>query len=157
MKAYNTLSVFPDVPPLFEHLRQEDNAHIHAAIFSNGTSDMIHATLDESPDLRPHRELFKDVVLVEGVGRFKPAPEVYTHLLSTVHKTHHEQDVWLISGNPFDVVGANAVGLRTCWVDRSGAGWTDKLVEGDKGRPNIIVSGLHEVVGKVAGYGAGSG
>ena len=71
MKAYNTLSVFPDVPPLFEHLRR--NAHIHAAIFSNGTSDMIHSTLDESPDIAPHRDLFKDVVLVEGVGRFKPS------------------------------------------------------------------------------------
>jgi 2-haloacid dehalogenase len=78
MKAYNTLSVFPDVPPLFDHLRS--NEHIHAAIFSNGTSDMIHTTLSESPDISPHKDLFKDVVLVEPVKKFKPSPVGTSHL-----------------------------------------------------------------------------
>jgi 2-haloacid dehalogenase len=74
---------------------------------------------------------------------------VYEHLCETVGKKGQAKDVWLISGNPFDVVGANAFGMRTVWVDRSGAGWMDALVEGEKGRPTVIVSGLNEVVEKV--------
>lgn len=31
--------------------------------------------------------------------------------------------LWLISGNPFDIVGARATGMQAIWVDRVGAGW----------------------------------
>lgn len=86
------------------------------------------------------------------VQKFKPCPEVYHYLCKKVGKEGRENDVWLISGNPFDVVGANAVGMRTCWVDRSGAGWADNLVEGEKGKPTVVVRGLNEVVDKIEGY-----
>ncbi|ORY12737.1 haloacid dehalogenase, type II [Clohesyomyces aquaticus] len=150
MNAYNTLSLFPDVPPLFSHL--ESNPAIHAVVFSNGTNDMISASLSQSPDLSPHAHLFKDVVVVEPVQKFKPCPEVYQHLCKKVGKEGIPADVWLISGNPFDVVGANAIGMRSCWVDRSGAGWQDGLVEGEKGRPTVTVKGLDEVVGTVQDF-----
>ncbi|KAF2704265.1 HAD-like protein [Pleomassaria siparia CBS 279.74] len=150
LESYNTLSVFPDVPPLFSHLTA--SPHMHACVFSNGTADMISASLTQSPDLAPHAHLFRHVVVVEPVGKFKPHPAVYTHLLTTVGKADDAGDVWLISGNPFDVVGANAIGMRTCWVDRSGGGWADALVEGDKGRPSVVVGGLDEVVGAIEGF-----
>lgn len=54
--------------------------------------------------------------------------------------------MWLVSGNPFDVVGARAVGMQAVWVDRAGNGWTDQLVQGAVGRPTLIVEGLGEVV-----------
>ena len=72
LQAYNVLSVFPDVPPVFEHLRS--NNHIKASVFSNGDPDMIHTTLSQSPDISPHKDLFKDVVLVEPTKKFKPTP-----------------------------------------------------------------------------------
>lgn len=149
MKAYNTLKLFPDVPPVFDHLKS--SPHINAVIFSNGTSPMINASLSQSPDLSPHANLFHNVVLVESVKRFKPDPEVYSHLRREVGKAEkgQEKDVWLISGNPFDVVGANSVGMRTCWVDRVGKGWADRLVDGEAGKPTVIVKGLHEVVPKI--------
>lgn len=53
--------------------------------------------------------------------------------------------MWLVSGNPFDIVGAEACGLRTCWVDRAGGGWVDRL----GGRPSVVVSGVGGVVGAV--------
>lgn len=150
MKAYNTLSIFPDVEPLFTHL--ENASHIHSVIFSNGTAAMINASLAESPDLSPHKHLFERVVVVEEVQKFKPHPLVYAHLCKEVGKEGREGEVWLVSGNPFDVVGANACGMKTCWVDRSGAGWVDRLVEGEKGRPTVVVKGLDEVVEKVEGF-----
>ncbi|KAF2470299.1 haloacid dehalogenase [Lindgomyces ingoldianus] len=150
MNAYNTLSLFPDVPPLFSHLKS--NPHFHAVVFSNGTKAMISASLTQSPDLSPHAHVFEDVVVVEPVQRFKPCPEVYRYLCRKVGKEGKETDVWLISGNPFDVTGANAVGMRTCWVDRSGLGWVDELVDGEMGRPTMKVRGLDEVVSAVEAY-----
>ena len=55
-------------------------------------------------------------------------------------------EMWLISGNPFDVVGARAVGMQAIWVDRAGGGWVDGLVEGELGRPTAVVKSLEEVV-----------
>jgi len=54
--------------------------------------------------------------------------------------------MWLVSGNPFDIVGARAVGMQAAWVDRAGNGWTDGLVPGAEGRPTLVVKGLGEVV-----------
>ena len=99
MKAYDTLSLFPDVPPLFTHL--EESSHIHPVVFSNGTSSMINTSLAQSPDLSPHNHLFKQVVVVEKVKKFKPHPDVYSHLCKEVGKEGKEGEVWLISGNPF--------------------------------------------------------
>jgi 2-haloacid dehalogenase len=52
--------------------------------------------------------------------------------------------------NPFDVIGARALGMGAIWVDRSGAGWTDALGDslGPGGRelvPSKIVSDLGDV------------
>ena len=59
-------------------------------------------------------------------------------------------DIWLVSGNPFDVVGAKAMGMKAAWVDRAGSGWADQLVGGDLGRPTV--KGLDAVVDAVNGY-----
>ena len=117
---------------------------------------MVTKSVQASPDLGPHASVFKDIVTVEKVQRFKPAPEVYHHLSEMVGKgTSREEmaSVWLVSGNPFDVVGARKVGMHAAWVDRAGKGWTDQLVKGDEGRPTIIVRGLGEVVEGVKRFG----
>jgi 2-haloacid dehalogenase len=148
MHAYDSLSTFPDVGPALTALANVSN--MTSVVFSNGTHAMVSASVNKSPDLAPHASIFKDIVVVEEVGKFKPAPEVYWHLLEKVGKTRERVGyVWLISGNPFDVVGANAVGMKTCWVDRSGTGWVDSLGQGEKGRPTVIVKGLDEVVDAV--------
>ncbi|KAF2730441.1 haloacid dehalogenase [Polyplosphaeria fusca] len=150
MSSYTTLSLFPDVPPLFPALRSTPT--MHPVLFSNGTHDMVHASLTQSPDLAPHADLFQDIVVVDDMPgekkRFKPVPGVYRWLCERVGKEGREGEVWLVSGNAFDVVGANAVGMRTCWVDRGGGGWVDAL-GGEEGRPTVIVKGVGEVVERV--------
>jgi len=42
---------------------------------------------------------------------------VYAHFLSTTGSTAAES--WLISGNPFDVIGAGSVGINSVWIRRS--------------------------------------
>ncbi|KAF2815044.1 haloacid dehalogenase, type II, partial [Mytilinidion resinicola] len=128
MAAYDSLAPFADVAPALAALSKERN--LTAVVFSNGTRDMVTRSVNHSPGLSPHAAVFAQIVVVEEVRKFKPAPEVYAHLAERVGKRAERGeggfgDVWLVSSNPFDVVGARAVGMRACWVDRGGKGWVD--------------------------------
>ena len=147
MRAYDSLSTFPDVSPALKALADEPG--VTAVVFSNGTNSMVTNSVQSSPDLAPHSGVFKEVVTVEEVKCFKPDPRVYYHLAEKMGKGKSEQamgDMWLVSGNPFDIVGARSVGMQAAWVDRGRVGWTDDLVQGETGRPTAIVKGLGEVL-----------
>lgn len=75
MKAYDSLSTFPDVQPMLDKLK--DTKDIKRVIFSNGTHDMVYSSVRNSPDLSPHANIFDDIVSVDEVRKFKPAPETY--------------------------------------------------------------------------------
>lgn len=152
MRAYDSLSTFPDVTPALTALSKEPT--ITCVVFSNGTKSMVSNSVNKSPDLSPHSEVFKDLIVVEDVSVFKPAPAVYEHLARKVGKEGQMGDMWLVSGNPFDVVGARSVGMQAAWVDRSGSGWTDRLVDGEAGGPTVIVKSLEEVLEAVKKHGS---
>lgn len=139
MKAYDSLSTFPDVEPALKRLAS--NPNIECVVFSNGTKSMVTNSVQKSKDLSPHASLFKDIITVDDVRRFKPAPEVYQHLAQRVDKVGHESDMWLVSGNPFDIVGARAFGMQAAWVDRVGNGWQDRQFS----QPTAIVHNLEEL------------
>ncbi|KAK6007341.1 hypothetical protein QM012_006349 [Aureobasidium pullulans] len=153
MKAYDSLSIFPDVAPALEAISKRND--LFPVVFSNGTHTMVSNSVNKSPDLSKHASVFKDIVVVEEPKRFKPTPESYAHLAKSVGKDPNNKEdmasMWLISGNPFDVTGARAVGMQACWVDRAGNGWQDALVEGELGRPTAIVKSLEEVPSAVGG------
>jgi len=150
MQAYDSLSTFPDVKPALARLAQTPG--FKSVVFSNGTMDMVSASVNKSPDLAPHAGVFESIVVVEEVRRFKPDPETYYHLAGKVGKEKSQmKEMWLVSGNPFDIVGARHVGMRAIWVDRAGAGWVDSL--GDA--PTVVVKSLEEVVEKVKGFAEG--
>ena len=122
-------------------------------IFSNGTKQQLESSIEQSPDLSPQKDIFKTVVTVDEVKKFKPAKEVYHHLAATMGYSTSGKDmqqIILVSGNPFDVVGAKLAGMMAVWVDREGAGWVDELVE-DEGRPDWTVGDLGDVVQIVTG------
>jgi hypothetical protein len=68
-----------------------------------------------------------------------------------MNKSGAEGSMWLVSSNPFDVVGARAVGMKVAWVDRAGNGWQDRLGDG----PTVVVKGLGEVADAVEKYAKG--
>ena len=147
MKAYDSLSTFPDVTPALDALSKYSN--VTGVVFSNGTDNMVHNSVKYSPDLAPHASVFSQLVTVEEVRKFKPSPEVYYHLAEKVGKGKSKEEMsemWLVSGNPFDVVGSRASGMQAVWLDRGGKGWTDELVGEEKGRPTLIAHDLREVI-----------
>ena len=85
--------------------------------------------------------------------KFKPDPKVYRFLAEEVGKKVPDEmgEIWLVSSNPFDIVGARAVGMKTAWVDREGRGWIDALVPLEEGQPSVIVNRLEEAIDAVMG------
>ncbi|EXJ67011.1 haloacid dehalogenase, type II [Cladophialophora psammophila CBS 110553] len=148
MDAYDSLSTFPDVNPALKRL--EKNTNVECVVFSNGTKAMVSNSVNKSNDL--NSSVFKDLITVDVVRAFKPAPEVYEFLAQKVNKVGHEDKMWLVSGNPFDVVGARSIGMQAAWVDRSGNGWQDQLGLS----PTVVVRSLEEVADVVEQHAAGS-
>ncbi|KAL8751613.1 MAG: hypothetical protein Q9199_006289 [Rusavskia elegans] len=148
MSAYDSLSTFPDVAPALESLAKSSS--VTPVVFSNGTDQMVGNSVHRSPDLSPYSNVFQDIVTVEEAKKFKPHPVVYYHLAKKVGKGKEQMgDMWLVSGNPFDVIGAKAVGMKACWVDRGGQGWSDSLGEGETGAPDFIGKNLGEIVQEI--------
>jgi len=158
MKAYDSLGTFPDVPSGLKSLASDSG--IDAYVFSNGTNAMVSSSLRTSPSLSFHASVFKSLITVEETGVFKPDPEVYRYLAKKVGRgTSLEEmgSIWLVSGNPFDVVGARAVGMQAAWVDRQGNGWVDRLGELAGGGPTLIVGGVEEAVQGIRRWISGNG
>ncbi|PNS21278.1 hypothetical protein CAC42_1057 [Sphaceloma murrayae] len=117
MEAYDTLSIFPDVPGCLNTLREKPD--ITAVVFSNGTHEMVSNSINKSPDLSPLSSVFTDIVVVEEVRKFKPALEVYRHLARKTGVDQGEMGrLWLVSGNPFDISRVSKGGrqpLQRAW------------------------------------------
>lgn len=85
-----------------------------------------------------------EYISVDAVKRFKPDRKTYEHVVQ-IQKAHipnlDPSEVYVVSANPFDVVGAQKAGLGTIWVDREGNGWCDGL-----GKPQHIVRSLEGIL-----------
>lgn len=110
LAAYRTLPPFADTRDGLARCRE---AGFRLFAFSNGRADAVEGLLAQVGI----REFFLDVVSVDEVKSFKPNPGVYAHFLRRAETRGSE--AWLISGNPFDVIGALASGMRAAWVPRS--------------------------------------
>ncbi|KAH8697098.1 haloacid dehalogenase, type II [Talaromyces proteolyticus] len=145
MGEYDHLSTFSDVEPALRNLSTRPD--IKVVIFSNGTQEMVSNSVFRSKDLSPHATVFKDLITVDEIQKYKPAPEVYHHLSQKVGK--NMEDIWLISGNPFDIIGATKVGIKAAWLDRSNSGWEDCAVP--TLRPRIIKNSLDDIIKFIIG------
>ena len=132
MARYNNLEKFPDVEPGLQRLR--DAGH-EMVVFSNGSPRMLEELMDNA-GLRPFFP--RGFVSVDEVGVYKPSPKVYQHVAEGLGRPVGE--VRLVSSNPFDVIGAEAAGMKAAWVDRSG-GVFDTLGP----RPELVVGTLVEL------------
>jgi 2-haloacid dehalogenase len=149
MDAYNRLETFPEVDAAMHTLTETPS--LDPWIFSNGTISMITSSLKSSRTLSEAAGIFPSskVVSVDSVQIFKPHKRTYEHLIETVGMEAHPARVWLVTSNPFDVVGAVAAGIKSVWVDR-GSGWVDGLggVLGIK--PSLVVKGVDEAIREIS-------
>ncbi len=109
LDAFTKLPAQPDANPGMERLAA---AGVSVACLSNGPRAGTEAFLDRSGLDR----FVDEVISVEEVGRWKPAPEVYRHALHRVGRAAPE--VALVAVHAFDCHGAGKVGLTTGWASR---------------------------------------
>lgn len=110
MDQYRHLPAYPDAAEALYRLRA---SAFRMYAFSMGrTEDVIEL-------LRQTRlsEYLDGVVTLEDARLFKPSPAAYSLFVRTAGCAGSE--AWLVSGNPFDVVGAVSAGLHGAWVKRS--------------------------------------
>ena len=133
MDGYRALDAFDDVRPALRAL-QAEGARMHA--FSNGQVNEVAALLT-------HAQIdgfIESVVSVDEVQTFKPDPRVYAHF-NKVTGARPEM-TWLVSSNPFDIIGAAASGWNTAWVKRNPAAVFDPWEHG----PTKTIDSLEELV-----------
>jgi 2-haloacid dehalogenase len=109
LTRYRSLPSFPDAACALPEL---EALGYDLVAFSNGTENAVRNLLDQAGLL----ERFRAVISVDDVQSFKPDPVVYAHLVQRAGVP--ASSVWLISSNPFDVIGAKSYGLRSVWVRR---------------------------------------
>src|ERR1700692_4565623 len=107
MSKYLELPAYPDVTGALDELAARG---FTIAACSTGTESAVRGLLDRAGVL----PRFSKIVSVDPIRTFKPDPAVYEYLVAEL-KAKREM-IWLISRNPFDVIGAKACGLRTGWV-----------------------------------------
>jgi 2-haloacid dehalogenase len=126
LDAYFKLDAFPDARATLRKLK--DAGH-RTGILSNGSPNMLKGAVDTAnigADL--------DAVLsIDVLRMYKPRREVYA--LVTDHFKCMTQDVTFVSSNRWDVMGAQAFGFRTAWINRN------KMPE-EYGKADTILSDL---------------
>jgi 2-haloacid dehalogenase len=112
MEKYRVLPAYPDVPDALQKLKAA-NCCMYA--FSNGYPDDLEHLLEHAK----LSQYLDGIVSVHDVKSYKPDPAVYQHFLYRTNA--RASDTWLVSGNPFDVIGALAAGWNAAWLKRDAA------------------------------------
>ena len=137
IEEYRSLSLFPDVIPGIKALKERRSLTLVA--FSNGVESTVRTLLARAGIL-PH---LQDVISVDDLKTFKPDPDVYRYL--TRRLGTETSETWLVSSNPFDVIGAKAVGLKTAWVRRN----PDTQFDPWGIEPDLVVTDLESLAAKL--------
>jgi len=134
LDLYSNLKVFPDVLPALETLKQSNHTLV---AFSNGVESTLQ-TLLSNADLIDY---LADIISVDELQTFKPNPKVYEYLAT---KTGSDlTNCWVISSNPFDVIGGKFAGLNAAWIQRDPSNIFDPW----EYTPDITTKDLIEFVG----------
>ncbi len=109
IEAYLHLKCYPEVPDTLAKLKDSGR---QIAILSNGSPDMLEAVVKSSG----LEDLIQTVLSVEIVSVFKPDPAVYQ--LAVDHLGVTAAEIFFLSSNSWDAVGATAFGLKVAWINR---------------------------------------
>jgi 2-haloacid dehalogenase len=136
MELYKVLPAFSDVE---EGLTLAKRAGFRIFAFSNGSADAVEGLLTNARI----RDYFSGVISVDEMKSYKPNPAVYCHFLRRAGAVG--ADAWMVSSNPFDVIGAISAGMRAAWVKRS----PDAVFDPWGIEPTLTVDSLADLAGQI--------
>lgn len=109
IEQYQSLRPYSDVVSGLQKLK---DAGYLAVAFSNGVEATLRNLLRRA-EILPH---LQGIVSIDDLKTFKPDPRVYFYLAQRLGCTN--DNTWVASSNPFDVIGAKSAGLRAAWIKR---------------------------------------
>lgn len=136
LELYKVLPAFADVE---EGLARARKTGFRIFAFSNGSAETVEGLLGNAGI----RDYFMGVVSVDEMRSYKPNPAVYCHFLRRAGVVG--ADAWLVSSNPFDVIGALSSGMRAAWVKRS----PDAVFDPWGIEPTLTVDSLLDLAGQI--------
>jgi 2-haloacid dehalogenase len=131
VSEFANLDAFDDVIPGLIKLRQKNH---RLAAFSNGPEVAVRKLLSNASVL-PHLD---SVISVDDLNTYKPNPQVYQYLMKRTHA--NTENSWMVSSNPWDVIGGKAAGLKAAWIKRD----PRKIFDPWDIEPDLIVNNLIE-------------
>ena len=107
MDKYVHLDLYPDAKTALLALKGSK-----LAILSNGSTEML-TTLVRNTGLD---SILDATISIDAKRMFKPSPEAYALIAPRLNV--RPADVLFVSSNPWDAIGAKAVGLKVAWIER---------------------------------------
>ncbi len=137
LRAFTSLDLHPDVAP---GIRALAGSGARMVTLSNGSASVAEGLLTRAG----LRDQVEHVLSVEDAGIWKPAARAYRYAAETCGVEPAE--LLMVAVHPWDLHGAHAAGLRTCWVNRPGSG---RLLQypAHFSAPDHVVSGVGDLVG----------
>lgn len=132
LQSYGSLPAFEDVAQGLSNLSAAGH---RLFAFSNGSADAVEGLLQHAGI----RRYFEAVVSCDDLKSFKPNPAVYAHFLRQAKSPASK--AWLVSSNPFDVIGSISAGMRAAWVKRS----PEAVFDPWDIQPTVVVGNLQEL------------
>ncbi|MEC8428448.1 MAG: HAD-IA family hydrolase, partial [Pseudomonadota bacterium] len=132
LQSYGRLPAFEDAA---QGLSDLSAAGHRLFAFSNGSADAVEGLLQHAGI----RRYFEAVVSCDDLKSFKPNPAVYAHFLRQADSP--ASNAWLVSSNPFDVIGSISAGMRAAWVKRS----PDAVFDPWDIQPTAVVGNLKQL------------
>ena len=120
--AFTSLEVHPDVVPGLRALA--DGGH-RVLTLSNGAAGVAESLLERAGA----RHLVERCLSVDDASAWKPAPQAYEYAAAVTGVSLAE--MVMVAVHPWDLEGARTVGMRTVYVNRSGARYPTHLSEPD--------------------------
>lgn len=111
LAAYRQLDCYAEVKGTLQALKERG---LTTAILSNGSPSMLGPAVEGGGIAH----LLDEILSVEAVGIYKPAPAVYQ--LAVDRLGVGAAKILFMSSNAWDIAGAAAFGCRTVWVNRFG-------------------------------------
>ncbi len=108
LSLYTRLPAYADAAAALTQLG-ESGAKCFA--FSNGKQQDVDALMRQASLDR----LLRGSVCLESIQTYKPDPAAYAYF---TRESAAIEAPWLVSGNPFDIIGARSVGWSAAWIRR---------------------------------------
>jgi len=111
MQAYEQLQAFAENQAVLVEIKERG---LSTAILSNGSPEMLNGAVSHA-GLAPWID---QVLSVDVLRQYKTMPITYAMVTDAFSVSPSE--VLFVSGNGWDIMGANWFGFQTCWINRAG-------------------------------------